>query len=63
MTSNGLFFCEFFSVIVLILFFVPLISTRFNRMRKGWPRLDIDNNAGDSGRWTYGLHVLYVVLL
>jgi fumarate reductase subunit D len=55
-------FVNSLSIIVLIIFFVPLISTHFNRMRKGSPRLDIDNNAGDSGRWTYGLYVLYVVL-
>lgn len=30
-------------------------------MSKGWPRLTINQNAGDTGRWTYGLHVVYVI--
>jgi hypothetical protein len=30
-------------------------------MSKSRPRLNIDNNAWDSGRWTYGLHVLYAI--
>lgn len=28
-------------------------------LSKGWPRLDINNNAWDGGRRTIGLHVLY----
>lgn len=70
-TSKGLFCCHggFFLKInfqqiffLFFFFFEPEIPTRFDCMCKGWPRLSIDNNAGDSGRRTYGLHVLYVLL-